>query len=210
MTPHAPSVSFRHVERIVMASANVGKLRELAALLAPLGLELMGQGALGVRSPPETGATFSDNALLKARHASLKTGLPAVADDSGIEVDALEGRPGVHSARYAGEGASDIENLRKLLDEMREVPEGKRSARYRCVIAFVRSASDPEPMLAEGSWEGSIVTLPRGSGGFGYDPVFLPMGHRRTAAELSPEEKNAVSHRGKALRALVRKLGPPA
>lgn len=208
MSPYAPPASSRRIERIVMASANVAKLRELAALLAPLGLELMGQSALGVHSPPETGATFSDNALLKARHASSRTGLPAVADDSGIEVDALEGRPGVHSARYAGEGASDIENLRKLLDEMRDVPEGERTARYRCVIAFVRSATDPAPMLAEGIWEGQIVTLPRGSGGFGYDPVFLPMGHRRTAAELSPEEKNAVSHRGKALRALVRKLGP--
>lgn len=196
------------VQRVVLASSNAGKLRELASLLAPLGLELVGQSALGVASPPETGKTFLDNALLKARHAATGTGLPAVSDDSGIEVDALGGRPGVYSARYAGEGASDADNLRKLLEELRDVPEGKRRARYRCAIVFVRNAADAAPVLAEASWEGSIALQPRGSAGFGYDPVFVPAGQSRTAAEFAPEEKNQVSHRAKALRALIRKLGP--
>ncbi|HEY3785468.1 MAG TPA: RdgB/HAM1 family non-canonical purine NTP pyrophosphatase [Steroidobacteraceae bacterium] len=210
MTRPLPSASDRPIERLVLASGNAGKLRELGVLLAPLGFELLSQSALGVDPPPETGTTFRDNALLKARHASSRTGLPAVADDSGIEVEALGGRPGVYSARYARDGASDLENLNKLLEELKHVPEGRRNARYRCVIAFVRNATDPAPVLAEGSWEGSIVQQPRGSGGFGYDPAFLPEGHSQTAAELAAHEKNAVSHRGKALRALVRKLGPRA
>jgi XTP/dITP diphosphohydrolase len=210
MTRPLPSASDRPIERLVLASGNAGKLRELGVLLAPLGFELLSQSALGVDPPPETGTTFRDNALLKARHASSRTGLPAVADDSGIEVEALGGRPGVYSARYARDGASDLENLNKLLEELKHVPEGRRNARYRCVIAFVRNATDPAPVLAEGSWEGSIVQQPRGSGGFGYDPAFLPEGHSQTAAELAAHEKNAVSHRGKALRTLVRKLGPRA
>src|SRR5579872_5372174 len=191
--------------RVVLASGNPGKLRELAALLSPLGLELVAQNALGVESPPETGSTFVDNALIKARHAADATGLPALADDSGIEVDALGGRPGVYSARYAGEGASDLENLRKMLEELRDVPLAARTARYRCVIAFVRSSSE-EPLLAEGSWEGRIRPEPRGSGGFGYDPVFVPAGSELTAAELPAEHKNASSHRGQAMRALVARL----
>ena len=192
--------------KAVLASSNAGKLRELAAILAPLGYELVTQSSLGIDTPPETGITFAENALLKARHAARLSGLPALADDSGIEVDALGGRPGVYSARYAGEGATDLANLQKMLDELRDVPADRRTARYQCVIAFVRSPDDPAPLVAHGSWEGRVLTAPRGSGGFGYDPIFQPTGLEVTAAELSAEEKNARSHRGEALRALARLL----
>lgn len=193
--------------KIVLASGNPGKLRELGELLAPHGLRMLPQSAFGIETPPETGTTFRDNALLKARHAARLTGLAALADDSGIEVDALQGRPGVYSARYAGEHASDADNLQKLLAELQGVPEAARSARYRCVIALVRAADDPDPLIAEGSWAGTILRAPRGTGGFGYDPVFLPDGSMRTAAELDPAEKNALSHRGQALRALAARAG---
>ncbi len=192
--------------RVVLASGNTGKLRELAALLASLGFDLVAQNALGVETPPETGNTFADNALLKARHAAAVTGLSALADDSGIEVDALGGRPGIYSARYAGEGASDQDNLRKMLDELRDVPAARRTARYQCVIAFVAAAADPAPILATGTWEGTVISAPRGLGGFGYDPLFVPCGGDRTVAELDPGEKNSLSHRGQALRALVTQL----
>jgi XTP/dITP diphosphohydrolase len=192
--------------KAVLASSNAGKLRELAAILAPLGYELVTQSSLGIDTPPETGTTFAENALLKARHAARLAGLPALADDSGIEVDALDGRPGVYSARYAGEGATDLANLQKMLHELRGVPTERRSARYRCVIAFARSAGEPAPLIAHGSWEGRVLTAPRGTGGFGYDPIFQPAGLDVTAAELSAEEKNARSHRGEALRALARLL----
>jgi len=189
--------------RVVLASSNAGKLRELVPLLAPLGLDLVAQNSLGIDTPPETGATFADNALLKARYAASVAGLPALADDSGIEVDALGGRPGVYSARYAGEHASDQDNLRKMLEELRGVPEAKRTARYRCVIAFVREAQDVDPLIADGAWEGRIALAPAGSGGFGYDPIFVPEGFERTAAQLAAEEKNSISHRGRALRELI-------
>ncbi len=192
--------------RVIVASSNAGKLAELTVLLAPLGFDLTPQQELGIESPPETGLTFLDNALIKARHAAVARGLPAIADDSGIEVDALGKAPGVRSARFAGEGAADEDNLRKLLREMREVPAARRGARYRCVIAFVRDAADQEPIIAEGAWEGSIAQVPRGAGGFGYDPIFVPAGGERTAAELAPSEKNAVSHRARALRALVAQM----
>jgi XTP/dITP diphosphohydrolase len=192
--------------KAVLASSNAGKLRELAAILAPLGYELVTQSSLGIDTPPETGVTFADNALLKARHAARLSGFAALADDSGIEVDALDGRPGVYSARYAGEGATDLANLQKMLQELRGVPTERRSGRYQCVIAFVRSADDPAPLLAHGSWEGRVLTTPRGAGGFGYDPIFQPVGLELTVAELSAEEKNARSHRGQALRALARLL----
>jgi XTP/dITP diphosphohydrolase len=192
--------------KAVLASSNTGKLRELTAILAPLGYELVTQSSLGIETPPETGVTFAENALLKARHAARTSGLPALADDSGIEVDALGGRPGVYSARYAGEGATDLANLQKMLDELRGVPVERRSARYQCVIAFVRTADDPTPLLAQGAWEGRILTQPRGTGGFGYDPIFQPAGLEASAAELSAEEKNARSHRGEAIRALARLL----
>lgn len=194
------------MRQIVLASGNAGKLRELQALLAPLELTLTAQSSFGIESPPETGTTFVANALLKARHAAGITGIAALADDSGIEVDALGGRPGVYSARYAGEGASDRDNLEKLLQELQNVPPEKRSARYRALIVLVNGANDPNPVVAQGVWEGHIALQPRGSGGFGYDPVFLPLGGDRTAAELSAGEKNAVSHRGQALKELVAKL----
>lgn len=189
--------------RTVLASGNPGKLRELSAMLGALGLELIAQSELGIDSPPETGSTFLENALIKARHAARRSGLPALADDSGIEVDALEGRPGVRSARFAGEGASDAENLHKLLAELHDVPMEFRQARYHCVIAFVRRHDDPDPIIAHGTWEGRIALEPRGSGGFGYDPIFLPADLRGTAAELDPAAKNEVSHRAQALRAWV-------
>jgi XTP/dITP diphosphohydrolase len=192
--------------RVVLASSNKGKLRELAALLAPLGYEVITQSSLGIDTPPETGDTFAANALLKARHAAAESNLPALADDSGIEVDALGGRPGIYSARYAGEGASDEDNLVKMLGEMQGVPTPKRAARYQCVIAFVRTANDPDPILAQGTWEGTLLSEPRGLGGFGYDPIFIPSGFDRTAAELDPGEKNSLSHRGQALRALIHQL----
>jgi XTP/dITP diphosphohydrolase len=192
--------------RAVLASSNPGKLRELEALLEPLGLMLMAQSALGIPPAAETGSTFLENALLKARHAARLAGMAALADDSGIEVDALGGGPGVHSARYAGEHASDRENLEKLLAALEGLPPERRTARYRCVIVYVRDASDREPVVGEGTWEGRILSVPRGSGGFGYDPVFQPAGGERSAAELEPAEKNAVSHRALALQDLRRSL----
>jgi XTP/dITP diphosphohydrolase len=194
------------LKRVVLASSNAGKLREMSALLAPLGLELLTQSSLGVHSAAETGTTFIENALIKARHAAQETHFPAISDDSGIEVDALGGRPGVYSARFAGENASDQDNLHKLLAELHDVPAEFRQARYHCVIVFVRTANDPEPVIAHGTWEGLITTEPRGSGGFGYDPVFQPAGLHDTAAQLSRDEKNKISHRAHALLALVAEL----
>ncbi|HJS90130.1 MAG TPA: guanylate kinase [Steroidobacteraceae bacterium] len=191
------------MKKTVLASGNSGKLKEMTAILRPLGLELIAQSALGIDSPAETGTTFLDNALLKARHAARLSGLPALADDSGIEVDALEGRPGVYSARFAGEGASDADNLQKLLAELHDVPTEFRQARYHCVIAFVRRPEDDRPIIAHGTWEGRIALEPRGSGGFGYDPIFLPADAPGTAAELDPGTKNELSHRAQALRAWV-------
>ena len=187
--------------KTVLASGNAGKLAELTAILSPLGLELIAQSALGIESPPETGTTFLENALIKARHAARASGLPALADDSGIEVDALDGRPGVRSARFAGEGASDADNLHKLLAELHDVPMEFRQARYHCVIAFVRRHDDQRPIVAHGTWEGRIALEARGSRGFGYDPIFLPADAPGTAAELDPAAKNEISHRAQALRA---------
>jgi XTP/dITP diphosphohydrolase len=192
--------------RVILASSNAGKLAELTALLAPLGFDLKPQREFGIESPLETGETFLDNALIKARHAAGRRGLPAIADDSGIEVDALGNAPGVRSARFAGGGAADEENLAKLLTQMRGVPAARRGARYRCVIAFVRNADDEDPLVADGSWAGSIAEFARGAGGFGYDPIFVPAGEERTVAQLAPAEKNAVSHRALALRTLVAQL----
>jgi XTP/dITP diphosphohydrolase len=194
------------VTRLVLASGNAGKLRELDALLAPLHYEVLFQAELGIKGAVESGATFLENALLKARHAAGAARLPALAEDSGIEVDALGGRPGVHSARYAGASADDRTNVAKLLEELRDVPPEGRTARYRCVIALLRSAEDPDPLIAEGAWEGRILDAPRGQGGFGYDPVFLPIGSDRSAAELAPQEKNRASHRAQALLSLVSRI----
>ena len=189
--------------RVVVATGNRGKLGELTALLAPLGVDLLPQSAYGVEPPPETGTTFLSNALIKARHAARVAQLPAVADDSGLEVDALGGAPGVYSARYAGEGSDAAANNAKLLKALTGVPPEKRRARFRAIIVFVRSAVDPHPLVGEGVWEGRIALAPRGSGGFGFDPLFEPLDSTWTAAELTPDDKNARSHRGAALRALV-------
>ena len=189
--------------RVVLASGNAGKLREFSELLATSGLELVRQSDFGVAPPPETGTTFLDNALIKARNAARVTGLPAIADDSGIEVDALDGAPGVYSARYAGEGASDEANLSKLLGALDGLPAERRTARYRCVIVFVANQRDPRPLVGEGTWEGQIIAARRGDGGFGYDPSFVPRGESRTAAEMPAEEKNRHSHRGQAMRAFL-------
>jgi XTP/dITP diphosphohydrolase len=194
------------LRRVVLATGNAGKLREFQALLAPLGFELVTQSQLNIPSPEETGSTFEANALLKARHASKLAGLPALADDSGIEVDALGGRPGVWSARYAGEGATDARNNALLLQELLQVSVEGRTARYRCVIAFVRDADDAAPLLACGSWEGHIATAPMGTGGFGYDPLFIPEGLSITSAQMTAADKNVISHRGKALAALLQQL----
>ena len=192
--------------RVVLASANSRKLRELQALLAPLGFDVKPQSEYTKASAAETGLTFVENAILKARHAARAANLPAIADDSGIEVDALHGAPGVYSARYAGEGAADERNLQKLLHELRAASGAQRSARYQCALAFLRWDADPSPILAQASWEGRIVETPRGHGGFGYDPVFEIAGLGATAAELAAEEKNRLSHRGRALQMLVEQL----
>jgi XTP/dITP diphosphohydrolase len=192
--------------RVILASSNAAKLTELTALLLPLGFDLTPQQELGIKSPPESGTTFQENALLKARHAAGQRALPAIADDSGIEVDALSGAPGVRSARYAGEAAADRDNVEKMLAALAAVPPAARTARYRCVIAFVRDANDVAPIIGSGSWQGRIAQAPRGAGGFGYDPIFIPAGQERTAAELSAGEKNRVSHRALALSELVAQL----
>jgi XTP/dITP diphosphohydrolase len=192
--------------KIVLASANAGKQREFTALLAPYGIELLLQTALGIKSIEETGTTFAENALLKARHAARMAKLPALADDSGLEVDALEGAPGVRSARFAGVAANDADNNALLLDRLSGTAPPERTARYRCVLALVRGAEDPAPLMAEGSWEGHIGLAPVGHGGFGYDPLFLPAGMSGTAAELPLEVKNRLSHRALALAQLVTKV----
>lgn len=193
--------------RVVLATANPGKQREFATLLAPRGFELLLQSDLGIAAAEETGNSFEDNALLKARHAAAVSGLPALADDSGLEVDALGGRPGVWSARFAGPGANDEANNARLIAELADLPEAQRTARYRCVLALMRSATDTHPILAQGGWEGRIGFEPVGAGGFGYDPYFIPTGLNCTAAELSAVRKNALSHRGAALRDLIARLG---
>ncbi|RMD80009.1 MAG: RdgB/HAM1 family non-canonical purine NTP pyrophosphatase [Gammaproteobacteria bacterium] len=193
--------------RLVLATGNPGKARELAPLLAPLGVELLAQGELGVAGGPEEGApTYVENALLKARHAARLTGLPALADDSGLEVDALGGAPGVRSARFAGPGATDADNNRRLLEALAGVPAAGRTARFRCLLALLPGPEHPAPLLCEGVWEGRILEAPRGAGGFGYDPLFLDPELGRSAAELAPEEKARRSHRGRALACLRARL----
>ncbi|TMH19711.1 MAG: RdgB/HAM1 family non-canonical purine NTP pyrophosphatase [Betaproteobacteria bacterium] len=192
------------MKKLVLASSNPGKLREFEALLAPLGTEIVSQSSLGIADAEEPHGTFVENALAKARHASRRTQLPALADDSGICVGALDGEPGVHSARFAGEPRSDARNNEKLLRVLAD--KDNRRAHYYCVIVLMRHAEDPEPIIAEGSWAGEIIAEPRGANGFGYDPYFFLRDLGKTAAELDPEQKNIVSHRGKALRRLLAKL----
>ena len=188
---------------IVLASSNQGKVREINQLLTGLDLQVGPQTAFGVPDIEETGLTFVENAILKARNAAQHTGLPAIADDSGIEVDALRGEPGIYSARYAGEGASDQANLEKLLTELGDLSEEKRTARFQCLMVYMRHANDPTPQICEGTWEGRILFKPQGENGFGYDPVFYVPTHKCSSAELSAEVKNSLSHRGQALRKLL-------
>ena len=194
------------MKKLVLASGNPGKLQELSALLTDLGYELHAQAEFNVLEVAETGTTFVENAIIKARHAATVTGLPALADDSGIEVDALDGAPGVYSARFSGPDASDAENNALLVEKLRDIPPRQRSARYRAVIVLMRHASDPSPLICEGSWEGIIQLEPAGDGGFGYDPYFFLPDRGCTSAQLSAAEKNRLSHRGKALAELKRKL----
>jgi XTP/dITP diphosphohydrolase len=192
--------------RLVIATGNAGKLKELRELLAPPAFEVLPQSQFTSVSVDETGLSFVENAILKARHAAQVSGLAAIADDSGLEVDALGGAPGIHSARYAGEHASDADNLRKLLAALQDMPASQRTARYQCALVFMRSARDPSPLICQASWEGRIVDQPRGHGGFGYDPIFELPERGVTVAELPAAEKNLLSHRGKALRGLVKQL----
>ena len=190
----------------MIATGNAGKLREFRSLLAGLPFELTSSAELGLSSPEETGSTFLANALLKARHAAASSGCAAIADDSGLEVDALNGAPGVHSARYAGLGADDAANNAKLVRALAGVPQEQRRARYRCALVFIECAEDAAPLVAEADWEGFILAAPRGRGGFGYDAYFWLPELRLTAAELAPPEKNRLSHRGKAMQALREQL----
>lgn len=192
------------MKQLVLASNNAGKLREFVQLFAPLGIELLPQATFGVSEAKEPHCTFVENALVKARHCARVTGLPALADDSGLCVNALGGAPGVHSARYAGEPKSDARNSEKLLADMRGKTD--RRAHYVCVLALCRSADDPQPLIAEGEWHGEILLAPRGTGGFGYDPLVLISSHGCAAAELDAEEKNRISHRGVALQSLLQRL----
>ena len=192
--------------KLVIASSNRGKLAEFADLLGDSGIDCVAQGELGVGDVDETGLSFVENALLKARHAARATGLPALADDSGLCVDALGGAPGLYSARYAGSHGDAVANIDKLLDALRDVPDQRRGAHFHAAIVLLRHADDPQPLIAEGSWHGRILHARRGDGGFGYDPVFLDPQRGRSAAELDPSLKNRISHRGLALAALREKL----
>ncbi len=192
--------------RLVLASSNCGKLAELADLLAPSGYELVAQSDLGIGDAVEDGQSFVENALIKARHAARATGLPALADDSGLLVDALGGAPGLRSARYAGAHGEAASNNALLLENLHGASSEKRSAHFYCVLVLLRHAEDPQPLIAEGVWRGRILDAPRGARGFGYDPVFQPDGHDLSAAELDPALKNAISHRGQALAALRERL----
>ena len=195
--------------KLVLASSNHGKLEELRGLLSGNGIELIAQSDLGVADADETGTTFVENALLKARHATLTTGLPALADDSGICVDALDGAPGLYSARYAGEHGNASRNIDKLLEALAGMPDERRSAHFYCVLVLLRHAGDPQPLIVEGQWNGRILHERRGSGGHGYDPVFFDPAHGQSAAEMELSFKNAISHRGKALALLKQRLAGP-
>ena len=193
-------------EQVVLASNNRGKLQELADLFAGLEIRVRPQADFAVSEVEETGLSFVENAILKARHAALHARLPAIADDSGIEVEFLSGAPGIYSARYAGNGASDTDNLQLLLEKVKQSGLDRPAARYQCVIVFLNHDTDATPLIAHGTWHGHIVTEPRGSNGFGYDPIFYVPTYGCTSAELAPAEKNRISHRGQAMQDLVRKL----
>lgn len=186
--------------KIILASGNQGKIREIKKLLTDLPIEFISQSEFNVSEAEETGTTFIENALIKARHAAAETGMPAMADDSGLSIDALNGAPGVYSARYAGESANDHDRIQKVLKELTDVPAEKRGAQFHCAIAFVKSADDPNPIVCEGIWPGIILNEPRGDKGFGYDPIFFVPEKNCSAAELDPDLKNEMSHRGRAMR----------
>lgn len=192
--------------QIVLASNNPGKVREIGQMLADLEVQVLPQSTFNIEDIEETGLSFVENAIIKARHAAAESGLPAIADDSGLEVDALNGAPGIYSARYAGRGATDAQNLQKLLADLENVPEAQRSARFQCLLVYMRHAQDPTPLICQGTWEGRITFEPKGDSGFGYDPVFFVPSHNCTSAELAPEVKNQLSHRGQALALLVAAL----
>lgn len=193
-------------QTLILASGNAGKLSEFSGLLAPLGWQVEAQNLHQVPEAAETGLTFVENAIIKARNAALHTGYAALADDSGIEVDALQGAPGIYSARFAGEGSKDADNNAYLLEKLAKVPKAERTARYWCVLVFLRFAEDPTPVIVQASWEGQILTAPKGEGGFGYDPLFWLPELGKTAAELSNELKNQLSHRGIASQLLIQAL----
>ena len=190
-------------QRIVLATGNQGKVRELSSLLVELNIEIVPQSKFGVPEVEETGLTFVENAIIKARNASAHTGLPAIADDSGLEVDHLKGAPGIYSSRFAGPEATDHDNVDKLLAKLKDVPEAERTARFQCLLVLMEHEKDPTPLICQGTWEGRILYHPQGVGGFGYDPVFYVPSHNCASAELEPEVKNQLSHRGQALRQLV-------
>jgi XTP/dITP diphosphohydrolase len=194
------------MKQIVLASGNRGKVREINQLLSRSGIEVIPQSDFGVPEAEETGLTFVENAILKARNAASHSGLPAIADDSGLEVDALRGAPGIYSARFAGAGASDEENLQELLARMRDVPDPRRTARFQCIMVFMEHAEDPTPLICQGTWEGAILHEPRGEHGFGYDPVFHVPEKGCSSAELDPATKNSLSHRARAIECLVKQL----
>ncbi|MBT2969858.1 MAG: RdgB/HAM1 family non-canonical purine NTP pyrophosphatase [Candidatus Thiodiazotropha sp. (ex Ctena orbiculata)] len=193
-------------EKIVLASNNAGKVREINQLLADVQITVVAQKEFNIPDAIEDGLSFVENAIKKARHAASLSGLPAIADDSGIEVDALNGTPGIYSARFAGPGASDEANLQKLLTHLKEIPDEQRSARFQCLMVYMRHAEDPTPIICQGTWEGRILQRPQGENGFGYDPIFYVPSHDCSSAELEPEVKNSLSHRGQALQGLLRAL----
>ena len=193
-------------EQIVLASNNAGKVREINQLLASQEITVVPQREFGISEAEETGLSFVENAILKARHASRESGLPAIADDSGLEVDALNGAPGIYSARFAGPGAADADNNRKLIEQLKEVPDEARTARFQCVLVYMRHAEDPTPLICQGTWEGRILRAPQGENGFGYDPLFLVPGKGCSSAQLPAKEKNRLSHRGQALQRLLSAL----
>ncbi len=194
------------MSKIVLATGNQGKVREMAGILSEFGFDVVAQSEFNVSEVAETGTTFIENAIIKARHAAKETGLPAIADDSGLEVDFLKGAPGIYSARYSGEGATDKQNIEKLLDAMQGVEVAKRTARFHCVLVLMRHENDPTTLVCHGKWEGQILTEEHGENGFGYDPVFFVPEENCASAELDPSRKKQLSHRGKALASLFKAL----
>ncbi len=194
------------MSKIVLATGNQGKVREMAGVLSDFGFDVVAQSEFNVSDVAETGTTFIENAIIKARHAAKETGLPAIADDSGLEVDALNGAPGVYSARYSGEGATDQKNIDKMLAAMEGIPTEKRTARFHCVLVLMKHENDPTPLICHGSWEGHITTEQQGENGFGYDPIFWVNADNCSSAELEPARKKQLSHRGQALKKLFAAL----